>query len=57
MTTQYKNPRLLLLGGALEYQSVVNQLASFNTLVQKVHLSCVKFFSFKQISRFIGMGI
>eukprot|EP00258_Populus_trichocarpa_P051013 XP_024467032.1 putative 1-phosphatidylinositol-3-phosphate 5-kinase FAB1C isoform X2 [Populus trichocarpa] len=35
MTTQYKNPRLLLLGGALEYQSVVNQLASFNTLVQK----------------------
>ena len=37
MTTQYKNPRLLLLGGALEYQSVVNQLASFNTLVQQVH--------------------
>ncbi|KAJ6982029.1 1-phosphatidylinositol-3-phosphate 5-kinase FAB1C isoform X1 [Populus alba x Populus x berolinensis] len=35
MTTQYKNPRLLLLGGALEHQSVVNQLASFNTLVQK----------------------
>ncbi|KAJ6324359.1 hypothetical protein OIU76_011626 [Salix suchowensis] len=35
MTTQYKNPRLLLIGGALEYQSVVNQLASFNTLVQK----------------------
>lgn len=35
MTTQYKNPRLLLLGGALEYQSVVNQLASFNTLVQQ----------------------
>ncbi|XP_065856186.1 putative 1-phosphatidylinositol-3-phosphate 5-kinase FAB1C [Euphorbia lathyris] len=35
MTTQYRNPRLLLLGGALEYQSVVNQLASFNTLVQQ----------------------
>ncbi|CAK7326721.1 unnamed protein product [Dovyalis caffra] len=35
MTTQYKNPRLLLLGGALEYQSVANQLASFNTLVQQ----------------------
>ncbi|KAF9677415.1 hypothetical protein SADUNF_Sadunf08G0105300 [Salix dunnii] len=35
MTTQYKNPRLLLLGGALEYQSVVNQLASFNTLVKQ----------------------
>ncbi|KAJ8769229.1 hypothetical protein K2173_001466 [Erythroxylum novogranatense] len=35
MTAQYKNPRLLLLGGALEYQNVVNQLASFNTLVQQ----------------------
>ncbi|XP_038714940.1 putative 1-phosphatidylinositol-3-phosphate 5-kinase FAB1C isoform X2 [Tripterygium wilfordii] len=35
MTTQYKNPRLLLLGGALEYQSVSNQLASFNTLMQQ----------------------
>ncbi|KDP38042.1 hypothetical protein JCGZ_04685 [Jatropha curcas] len=35
MTTQYKNPRLLLLRGALEYQSVENQLASFNTLVQQ----------------------
>ncbi|KAJ4843400.1 hypothetical protein Tsubulata_013306 [Turnera subulata] len=32
MTTQCKNPRLLLLGGALEYQSVVT---SFNTLVQQ----------------------
>ena len=52
MTTQYKNPKLLLIGGALEYQSVVNQLASFNTLVQKVHLFCVNFFSCKQISRF-----
>ncbi|CAL1405487.1 unnamed protein product [Linum trigynum] len=35
MTTQYKNPRLLLLGGALEYRSVINHLASFNTLVQE----------------------
>uniref|UniRef100_A0A2P2MG65 1-phosphatidylinositol-3-phosphate 5-kinase n=3 Tax=Rhizophora mucronata TaxID=61149 RepID=A0A2P2MG65_RHIMU len=33
MTTQYKNPRLLLLGGALEFQSVA--MASFNTLVQQ----------------------
>lgn len=35
MTTQYKKPRLLLLGGALEYQKVPNQLASFNTLLQQ----------------------
>ncbi|XP_010259723.1 PREDICTED: putative 1-phosphatidylinositol-3-phosphate 5-kinase FAB1C [Nelumbo nucifera] len=35
MTSQYKNPRLLLLGGALEYQRVPNQLASFNTLLEQ----------------------
>ncbi|KAM7275562.1 hypothetical protein ACFE04_017428 [Oxalis oulophora] len=35
MTTQYKNPRLLLLAGALEYQKVPNQLASFHTLLQQ----------------------
>lgn len=36
MTSQYRNPRLLILGGALEYQRVPNQLASFNTLLQQV---------------------
>ncbi|XP_020239345.1 putative 1-phosphatidylinositol-3-phosphate 5-kinase FAB1C [Cajanus cajan] len=35
MTSQYKKPRLLLLGGALEYQKVPNQLASFDTLLQQ----------------------
>ncbi|PIN25995.1 Phosphatidylinositol-4-phosphate 5-kinase [Handroanthus impetiginosus] len=35
MTSQYKNARLLLLGGALEYQRVPNQLASFETLLQQ----------------------
>ncbi|PIN09518.1 Phosphatidylinositol-4-phosphate 5-kinase [Handroanthus impetiginosus] len=35
MTSQYKNTRLLLLAGALEYQRVPNQLASFNTLLQQ----------------------
>ncbi|KAM7484639.1 hypothetical protein LguiA_000648 [Lonicera macranthoides] len=35
MTSQYKNPRLLVLGGALEYQRVTNQLASFDTLLQQ----------------------
>lgn len=36
MTSQYKNPRLLILGGALEYQKVPNRLASFNTLLHQV---------------------
>ncbi|KAL9148857.1 hypothetical protein ABFS82_12G070800 [Erythranthe guttata] len=35
MTSQYKNARLLLLGGALEYQRVPNQLESFETLLQQ----------------------
>ncbi|KAI3453111.1 hypothetical protein Pfo_009774 [Paulownia fortunei] len=35
MTSHYKNTRLLLLGGALEYQRVPNQLASFDTLLQQ----------------------
>ncbi|XP_031114168.1 putative 1-phosphatidylinositol-3-phosphate 5-kinase FAB1C [Ipomoea triloba] len=35
MTSQYKNARILLLGGALEYQRAPNQLASFNTLLQQ----------------------
>ncbi|CAM6066031.1 unnamed protein product [Sphagnum tenellum] len=41
MTSRFKNPRLLLLGGALEYQRVTNQLSSLETLLQqeKDHLS------------------
>lgn len=35
MTSQYRNPRLFLLGGALEYQRASNQLASFDTLLQQ----------------------
>ncbi|KAH6771556.1 FORMS APLOID AND BINUCLEATE CELLS 1C [Perilla frutescens var. hirtella] len=35
MLSQYKNAKLLLLGGALEYQRVPNQLASFETLLQQ----------------------
>ncbi|XP_071741165.1 putative 1-phosphatidylinositol-3-phosphate 5-kinase FAB1C [Rutidosis leptorrhynchoides] len=35
MTSQYKNPRLLILGGALEYQRANNQLASMETLLQQ----------------------
>lgn len=36
MTSQHKNPRLLLLGGSLEFQGVSNQLESFDILRQKV---------------------
>ncbi|XP_010274641.1 PREDICTED: putative 1-phosphatidylinositol-3-phosphate 5-kinase FAB1C isoform X2 [Nelumbo nucifera] len=35
MMSQYKNPRLLLLGGSLEFQRVPNQLSSFNTLLEQ----------------------
>ncbi|KAH7281274.1 hypothetical protein KP509_36G038800 [Ceratopteris richardii] len=35
MSSRYKSPRLLLLGGALEYQRVSNQLSSLDTLLQQ----------------------
>jgi len=35
MTSRFKNPRLLLLRGALEYQRVSNQLSSLETLLQQ----------------------
>ncbi|KAH7278037.1 hypothetical protein KP509_38G020800 [Ceratopteris richardii] len=41
MPSQIKSPRLLLLGGSLEYQRVSNQFSSLDTLLQqeKDHLS------------------
>ncbi|XP_065867135.1 1-phosphatidylinositol-3-phosphate 5-kinase FAB1B isoform X2 [Euphorbia lathyris] len=35
MTTKIEKPRLLILGGALEYQRVSNHLSSFDTLLQQ----------------------
>ncbi|KAG0460976.1 hypothetical protein HPP92_020986 [Vanilla planifolia] len=35
MISQHKRPRLLLLGGALEYQRVSNKLASINTVMEE----------------------
>ncbi|XP_068657830.1 1-phosphatidylinositol-3-phosphate 5-kinase FAB1B-like isoform X2 [Aristolochia californica] len=35
MTSKIKNPRILILGGALEYQRVSNLLSSFDTLLQQ----------------------
>lgn len=36
MTTRIEKPRLMILGGALEYQRVSNLLSSFDTLLQQV---------------------
>jgi hypothetical protein len=36
MTSKTDKPRLLILGGALEYQRVSNLLSSFDTLLQQV---------------------
>ncbi|CAO2841631.1 unnamed protein product [Amaranthus hypochondriacus] len=35
MTAKFDRPRLLILGGALEYQRVSNHLSSFDTLLQQ----------------------
>ncbi|KAL8229976.1 hypothetical protein R6Q57_014876 [Mikania cordata] len=42
MTSHYKNPRLLILGGALEYQRAHNQLASIETLLQQQEIDHLK---------------
>jgi 1-phosphatidylinositol-3-phosphate 5-kinase len=39
MTSRIEKTRLLLLGGALEYHRVTNQLSSIDTLLQQVHES------------------
>lgn len=36
MTSKIEKPRFLILGGALEYQRVSNQLSSVDTLLQQV---------------------
>lgn len=36
MASKIDKPRLLILGGALEYQRVSNLLSSFDTLLQQV---------------------
>lgn len=36
MTSRIEKPRILILGGALEYQRVSNALSSFDTLLQQV---------------------
>lgn len=36
MTSKIDKPRFLVLGGALEYQRVSNQLSSVDTLLQQV---------------------
>jgi 1-phosphatidylinositol-3-phosphate 5-kinase len=36
MSSKKEKPKILILGGALEYQRVSNLLSSFDTLLQQV---------------------
>lgn len=36
MVSKHENPRILLLGGALEHQKVTNRLASINSILEQV---------------------
>lgn len=36
MISQHKNPRILILGGSLEYQKVQHKLASINAVLEQV---------------------
>lgn len=46
MSSKIDKARLLLLGGALEYQRVPNHLSSFDTLLQQV-VTTTKLYSFE----------
>lgn len=46
MTSKIDKPRLLILGGALEYQRVTNHLSSFDTLLQQVLIQSYPFYIF-----------
>lgn len=45
MTSKIDKTRLLILGGALEYQRVSNHLSSFDTLLQQVEIVSSSFVS------------
>lgn len=51
MTSKIEKPRLLILGGALEYQRISNQLSSFDTLLQQVMylFSSFRFFPYDHV--------
>jgi chaperonin GroEL (HSP60 family) len=38
MVSEHENPRILLLGGALEHQKITNKLASINSILEQVML-------------------
>lgn len=48
MSSKIDKARLLLLGGALEYQRVANHLSSFDTLLQQV-VTMIKHYIFELI--------
>lgn len=44
MTSKIEKPRILILGGALEYQRISNALSSLDTLLQQVDINPFSFF-------------
>ncbi|XP_047249526.1 1-phosphatidylinositol-3-phosphate 5-kinase FAB1B isoform X6 [Capsicum annuum] len=57
MTSKIERPRLLILGGALEYQRVANHLSSFDTLLQQILLKGANGDDLKKIKRVIQYGV
>lgn len=46
MASRIQKSRLMILGGALEYQRVANHLSSFDTLLQQVRIILSHFFCY-----------
>lgn len=51
MSSKIDKARLLLLGGALEYQRVANHLSSFDTLLQQVTMTKLDRFELNIVDR------
>lgn len=52
MASRKEKPRILILGGALEYQRISNLLSSFDTLLQQV-LPLISFYAYVVKPKFI----
>ena len=46
MVAEHRNAKLLILGGALEYQKVSNKLASIGTILEQVCVYSLRIFNF-----------
>ncbi|XP_056176635.1 1-phosphatidylinositol-3-phosphate 5-kinase FAB1B isoform X2 [Syzygium oleosum] len=57
MTSKIEKPRILILGGALEYQRVSNLLSSFDTLLRQILLRGANGDELKKVKHVVQYGV